>query len=136
MIVTRQFALKFARYSIFLIYFWFGALKVAGASSATPLVLALLGKTISFMEANLFMTLFGLFEMFAGVLFLFPKLTRPAVYISFLHIIVTFLPLLLLPDAAWQGILTPSLEGQYILKNILLISVLLYLWTDIEASNA
>src|SRR3990167_4903565 len=108
MIVTRQFALKFARYSIFLIYFWFGALKVAGASSATPLVLALLGKTISFMEANLFMTLFGLFEMFAGVLFLFPKLTRPAVYISFLHIIVTFLPLLLLPDAAWQGILTPS----------------------------
>ena len=136
MIVTRQFALKFARYSIFLIYFWFGALKVAGASSATPLVLALLGKTISFMEANLFMTLFGLFEMFAGVLFLCPKLTRPAVYISFLHIIVTFLPLLLLPDAAWQGILTPSLEGQYILKNILLISVLLYLWTDIEASNA
>jgi len=41
---------------------------------------------------------------------------------------MTFLPTLLLPEATWQTWLTPTLVGQYIIKNFALISVGWFIW--------
>lgn len=121
--VTTSLYIPFARGSFFLIYFWFGILKILDTSPANPLVLALQEKTIPFLSFHEFIIFFALFEMLIGVLFLIPKWTR-LVYVLFLfHMGMTILPLFLLPAYAWQGFLTPTLEGQYMLKNLILIAL-------------
>src|SRR5947209_2051167 len=75
----RHLSLPFARLSLFVVYFWFGALKVAGMSPAGPLVSALWLKTIPFVPLDKFMILFACFEMLIGILFLIPRLEGVAI---------------------------------------------------------
>ncbi len=112
----------FARIAIFFIYFWFGLLKLLGLSPAAGLVRQLFDQSIHFMQFDPFYALFASFEMLIGILFLVPRLTRLAVALFFLHMITAFLPLIFLPGATWQAFLVPTLEGQYIIKNLALIA--------------
>ena len=117
----------FARLALFIIYFWFGILKVASASPAGPLVVEMVNKTIPFISPDHFLTLFGLFEMLIGILFLFPKFRKIALGLFIFHMITTFMPLILLPHMVWESFLTPTLEGQYIIKNLALIATALHI---------
>jgi len=119
----------FTRISLFVIYFWFGILKLFDVSPAGPLVEELLAKTLSFIDPSLFMILFGLFEMGIGLLFLFPKINKITIGIALLHLFTTTMPLILLPNITWQKFLVPTLEGQYIIKNLLVVSALIGLET-------
>lgn len=110
----------FARLAIFVVYFWFGVLKLVGTSPATALVHSLFERTISFISFPVFYTLFSIFEIAIGLIFLLRGYERIAIFLLFLHICMTALPLVLLPNATWQGFLSPTLEGQYIIKNILI----------------
>jgi len=118
----RRVADPLARLGLFIVYFWFGALKVFGASPATPLVQSLFEHTISFMQFETFIVLFGLFEMLIGVLFIFKGYERIVMPLLLLHMITTAMPLFVIPEATWSGFLVPTLEGQYIVKNIMLIA--------------
>lgn len=111
-----------ARFGLFVVFFWFGALKVIGMSPASPLVEALFEKTISWMPFSSFIILFGLFEVLIGILFLIPKAERLVIPLLFFHMITTFMPLFLVPGATWSGFLIPTLEGQYIIKNLVIIA--------------
>jgi uncharacterized membrane protein YkgB len=115
----------FSRISIFIIFFYFGLLKVLNLSPASPLVEALLNKTLSFIPFDFFLKFFGLFEMFIGILFIIPKIERIAIFFLILHMIIVALPLFLLPQITWQKFLVPTLEGQYIIKNLAIISLAL-----------
>jgi len=119
---ARRVALPMARFGIFLVFFWFGALKVAGLSPASPLVEQLFERTIPFMSFGTFIVLFGLLECGIGILFLIPRLDRVAIAFLVFHMTTTLLPLVLLPSETWSGFLVPTLEGQYIIKNILIIA--------------
>lgn len=110
------------RIAIFTVYFWFGVLKLIGVSPATPLVHALFDRTIHFVSFDVFYTWFAVFEIIIGVLFLIPKTERLAILLLGLHLFTTALPLVLLPGIAWQGWFIPTLEGQYIIKNVLIIA--------------
>lgn len=114
---------KLAKFSIFLIYFWFGALKVFGESPASPLVLSLLGVTMPSIEPSMFLVYFGLFEMLIGLLFLVPKFEKAAILLLALHLGMTVLPLFLLPHLVWTKPFVPTMEGQYIIKNILILAL-------------
>jgi uncharacterized membrane protein YkgB len=118
-----------ARWALFIIFFWFGILKVFGVSPAGPLVIALVdvmfGNGVS---AEQFLIYFGAFEAITGILLLFPKFERITFAILFLHFIMTAAPLLILPDIAWYGIMQPTLIGQYILKNLALLAIGLFLY--------
>ncbi len=116
----------FARFSLFLVYFWFGALKVLGTSAANPLVAKLLEKTLPFMTFNTFIIYFGLFEMVIGVLFLIPKLDKVTYVLFALHIFTTVMPLILLPAVTWSGFFVPTMEGQYIIKNAVLVALVIF----------
>ena len=118
----RRISEPSARFGLFVVYFWFGALKVFGLSPATPLVQALFERTISFMPFSTFIILFGIFEMLIGVLFAIHGLERWVIPFLFIHMVMTFLPLFMIPSATWSGFFVPTLEGQYIIKNLLLIS--------------
>lgn len=125
--IAQDISMPLARFSLFLVYFWFGALKIFSTSPANPLVDALLQKTLPFLTFNQFIICFAIFEMVVGILFLIPKAFKVAVSLFFIHMITTFLPLILLEDQTWQSFLTPTLEGQYIIKNLVLIALVITL---------
>ncbi len=118
----RKISVPVARIGLFVIFFWFGILKVLGLSPATQLVQDLFEHTISFMSFPTFLVLFGLFECLIGVLFLIKGCERIVIPLLFIHMITTFMPLFLLPSETWQAFLVPTLEGQYIIKNLVVIA--------------
>ncbi len=120
---VNPLCIPFARASFFIVYFWFGVLKILDTSPANPLVAALQERTLPFLSFQQFIIFFALYEMLIGVLFIFPRLTRTAYVLFILHMGTTFMPLFLLPQYSWQGFLTPTLEGQYMIKNLVLIAL-------------
>ncbi|MES2059634.1 MAG: hypothetical protein V4438_01235 [Patescibacteria group bacterium] len=118
----RKISEPMARVGIFIIFFWFGFLKVLGLSPASPLVAALLHVTMPFIPAPVFLAWFGALECVIGLLFLIKGAERLAVVALFLHMITTAMPLFLLPHIAWTGMMVPTLEGQYIIKNLAIIA--------------
>jgi len=111
------------RLAIFVVYVWFGLLKVLGMTPADELVDALLTRTFPFVPEASFLIFLGIVEIFIGTLFFFPKFTRMAVLLLVIHMITTLLPLMLLPELTWAGFLQPTLVGQYILKNIVILAL-------------
>lgn len=119
----RRWYLPAARLAVFVIYFYFGVLKLLGDSPATPLAHALVTKTIGAAQFDWsFMTL-ALFECLIGVLFLFPKATRIVIPMLFLHMIIVCSPLVIVPHLVFVKPLVPTLEGQYIIKNVAIIAL-------------
>lgn len=119
----RRIYFPLARFAIFLVFFWFGFLKVIDASPASPMVLGLLHQTLPFMEPHAFLVCFGIFEMIIGITFLIPHLERLAIALLIPHLFSTTLPLFLMKNLTWSGFLVPTMEGQYIIKNILIIAL-------------
>lgn len=129
----RKISMPVARMSLFVLYFWFGVLKVIGLSPASGVVERLFDQTLgSFISFGLFIILFGLFECLIGVLFLIPRATQIALALFAVHIVTTAGPLLLLSGEIWTGFLVPTLEGQYIIKNIALIAVAISIMAHVE----
>lgn len=118
-----------SRFSFFIVYFWFGTLKILGLSSATPLVKDLFSCTLCKLGLDFtsFYPFFTLFEIIIGIMFLFPKLTKITTIFFFIHMYTTMLPLILLPQEVYDGFGILTMEGQYILKNVILISLALFL---------
>lgn len=123
--ISKNFAVQFSRISLFIVYFWFGVLKIIGTSPANPMVESLQQQTLPFMTFGTFIILFSIFEMVIGIMFLIPKFDRGTSVLFFIHMITTMMPLLLLPTMTWQGMFTPTIEGQYIIKNLILIALVL-----------
>lgn len=119
----KSYSGPLARAAIFIVFFWFGAIKIFAVSPASPLVEALLHKTLPFISFGTFIVLFGIFEMIIGVLFLIPKAERAAILFLAIHMVTTIMPLFLLRSIAWQGFMIPTLEGQYIIKNLIIIAL-------------
>jgi uncharacterized membrane protein YphA (DoxX/SURF4 family) len=119
--MTIEKVVTFNRLFLFIIYFWFGILKLFNLSPANPLVSALLEKTLPFIPAQTFFVVLGIFEVIISILFLSTKFTKVLVGSVCLHLVTTFMPLILLPSIAWQSFMIPTIEGQYIIKNLLII---------------
>lgn len=119
----RKFGLPAARIALFIVFFWFGFLKIIDASPANPLVESLLRKTLPFLSFESFIAGFGLYEMAIGLFFIIPGLERLAIALLVPHMIATFLPLVFLPEITWKSFLIPTLEGQYIIKNFVIVAL-------------
>lgn len=111
-----------ARFGLFVVFFWFGALKVVGLSPASGVVARLFEQTIPFMSFDFFLVLFGLFECLIGILFIIKGAERYVIPLLFIHMITTFGPLVFLPSETWTSFMVPTLEGQYIIKNLVIIA--------------
>ena len=118
----RRFSVPVARFGLFVVFFWFGVLKVIGLSPASALVQSLFQQTVPWMQFSTFLVLFGLFECLIGILFLIRGFERVVIPFLFIHMITTFLPLFVVPEETWSGFMVPTLEGQYIIKNLFIIA--------------
>lgn len=120
---AKKISIPFARFSIFVVFFWFGLLKVLGYSPASGMVKDLLVHTIRFMNPDSFVVWFGAFEMLIGLFFLIKGLERVVIPMLLAHMVTTVMPLFLLPSQTWSHFLVPTMEGQYIIKNLVIIAV-------------
>jgi len=120
---AQQIDLSFARVAISLVYVWFGALKLLGVSPASPLVLALHQQTIPFVPFEVFFPLFAVFEVIIGLLILKKGYERITIPLLLIHLLTTALPLVFLPGLSWTAPFALTIEGQYIVKNILIIAL-------------
>lgn len=118
----RKISMPVSRMALFVVFFWFGALKVIGLSPASQVVQNLFNETMPIMEFSTFIVLFGLYECLIGILFLIRGAERAVIPLLFIHLITTLGPLVLLSSETWTGIMIPTLEGQYIIKNVLIVA--------------
>ncbi len=110
---------RLLRYTLAVIFIWFGILKPLGMSPAAELV----ANTVYWFNPDVFVPILGWWEVVIGVCLLFRPLVRVAILLLFLQMPGTFLPLVLLPDVCFTDFpLGLTLEGQYIIKNLVLIS--------------
>jgi uncharacterized membrane protein YkgB len=124
---TRLHALETAawlnRAMIAVVYIWFGLLKVVGTSPAEGLVTNLFNITLEpFMGIQTFLVILGIGECVIGMLWLYPRLTKIAFWVMIGHLFMTFLPVLFLVEDTWQSFFSLTLTGQYIIKNVVLLS--------------
>jgi len=116
------------RASLALTFIWFGALKVAGT---TP-VAALVADTIAWVpgiDAGWFVPALGAFEVLLGAALLLGRAPRLVLVTLVGHLTGTFLVLIVQPEVAFQNgnPLLLTTEGEFVVKNLVLISALLML---------
>jgi uncharacterized membrane protein YkgB len=133
----RNSIIWYGRISLFVIYFWFGFLKSIGVSPAEGLVNNLFHITLErFMAFDSFFFLFGLFECIIGMSWLIPKYTRFSFYTLIFHLLLTIMPLFVLLKDSWTNILTPTLVGQYIIKNLALLAMAFFILDTMDEKQA
>ncbi len=126
--LMRAWSIPALRISFGVIFIWFGVLKPFGLSEAENLLRA----TVVWLpigKPGLWLIIIGWWEVIIGITFLFRKTTKIAITLLFLQMLGTFMPLVTLPDVTFQqnNFLLPTIEGQYIIKNLMIISSALVL---------
>lgn len=114
-----------ARASLFVIYFYFGFLKIIGASPASDLAIGFATKMGMGEYAHELFLALAYVECLIGLMILVPKLTRIALFVMFGHMLLVCAPIVLYPEAVWHAPFVPNLEGQYIIKNAALVALAL-----------
>ena len=134
--IMKRASIPSIRLSFGVIFIWFGILKLLGLSLAEGLLKATV-IWLPFGSPEMWLIVIGLWEVVIGVFFFFKRTTRIAIVLLFLHMAGTFMSLIVLSEVTFQSnnILLPTLEGQYIIKNLMIISAALVLGGEITRSN-
>jgi len=113
------------RLSLGIIFLWFGFLKFfPGLSPAQSLA----GETMSALTFGLLspqtaVLLLAVWECLIGIGLLFGLFLRATLFLLWLQMLGTITPLFLFPEICFVSVpFVPTLEGQYIIKNLVLIS--------------
>ena len=121
-----------ARYGIFIlrvslgiVFFWFGLLKFfPGLSPAQELAIRTIDiLTFGLVPANLAIIILATWECLIGIGLIFNLFMRATLLLLWLQMLGTITPIFFFPHEVFTRIpYVPTLEGQYIIKNIVLIS--------------
>lgn len=118
------------RIALGIVFVWFGALKLSpGLSPAEDLVRA----TVPFLPGELFLPFLGTWEIVIGLGFLTGRAMRLTILLLFLQMPGTLAPLVLLPERVFTAFpFGLTLEGQYIVKNLVLIAAALVIGATVR----
>jgi uncharacterized membrane protein YphA (DoxX/SURF4 family) len=126
--LTRTMArsgLTLLRWSVGIVFLWFGVLKFfPGLSPAQELATRTISVlTFGRIEPSTSLWLLAAWETLIGIGLLFNLFMRGTLFLLWLQMLGTITPLFLFPTDAFTRIpYAPTLEGQYIIKNLVLIS--------------
>ena len=125
-----KWGITFLRYSLGLIYIWFGILKPFGLSPAQELV----ENTVYWFDnPKTFVPILGWWEVVIGLTMCIKPLIRVSIFLLFIQMPGTFLPLILLPEVCFSNFpFGLTLEGQYIVKNLIIISAALVVGSTVR----
>lgn len=121
------------RISLGVVFFWFGALKLwPGLSPAEGLI----RETITFFPTGWFLPVLAVWEMAIGLGFITGRFMRATILLLFLQMPGTISPVVLNPEAVFaQFPFVLTLEGQYIVKNLVLISAALVVGATVRGGG-
>ncbi|NUO18352.1 hypothetical protein HUU59_02760 [bacterium] len=115
----EKWGMRLLRYSLAVVFIWFGLLKPLGVSPAAELV----ERTVYWFPPDVFIPILGWWEVLIGICMLWRPLIRVSIFLLLLQMPGTMLPLVLLPDVCFTHIPWGlTIEGQYIIKNLALVS--------------
>jgi uncharacterized membrane protein YphA (DoxX/SURF4 family) len=113
------------RISLGVVFFWFGALKFfPGLSPAQELATRTISSlTMGAVPPRAALVILAVWESLIGLGLIFGVAMRVTLLLLFVQMLGTITPLVLYPfDTFYRFPYAPTLEGQYIIKNIVLIS--------------
>jgi uncharacterized membrane protein YphA (DoxX/SURF4 family) len=113
------------RISLGIVFLWFGVLKFFPNLSPAQDLAARTIERLSFglMTPNISVPLLAAWECLIGLGLITNRFMRATLLLLFLQMLGTVTPLILFPQETWgQFPIAPTLEGQYIIKNVVLIS--------------
>ena len=126
--ITRWMAkhsLSLLRVSIGIIFFWFGVLKFFdGLSPAQDLAIKTIDiVTFGLLTPSIIILGLAIWETAIGIGLIFSLFMRETLLLLYLQMIGTFLPVLFFPCEVFNIFpYSLTLEGQYIIKNLVLLS--------------
>ena len=117
--------------TIGIVYLWFGALKffphLSPAEDLAKNTINLL--SFQLIPPNISIVLLALQETLLGVMFITNCCRKIAVWAAILHMVGTFTPLFFFPEASFTiNVLSFTLLGQYIVKNLIILGALWVLY--------
>ena len=130
-VAVKRNYLSLLRISIGIIYVWFGALKFfQGYSPAEDLAIQTINRlTFNLVPQPANIILLATWEVAVGMLLILGIWVKQALIALVIHMICTFTPLFFFPSISFQ--FAPygfTLVGQYIMKNIIILSAALVIW--------
>ena len=130
--------LRFLRFSLGLVFFWFGVLKYfPGFSPAENLATRTIDVlTLGTIPPAVSIHLLATWECAVGIALGCGAFLRWTLCLLFLHMACTFMPILFFPQEVFTHFpYALTLEGQYIIKNIVLIGAGMMLWPTAQTSK-
>jgi len=122
---SRDVSFHVFRFALGFVYFHFGLLKFFPDLSpaellASQTIMRLSGGAL---DASTALHWLAIMECGVGLAFIFHIWLRAAAVVFFLHMLGTFAPLIVLPELTFKvAPLAPTMEGQYILKNLVFVA--------------
>lgn len=113
------------RISIGIVFLWFGVLKFfPGISPAQDLAIRTIGLlTLGLVPPGVSIVLLAAWETLIGIGLLFGIFMRATLLLLYLQMLGTMTPLFLFPHEVFTVVpVVPTMEGQYIIKNLVLVS--------------
>jgi uncharacterized membrane protein YkgB len=120
-----KYGLLLLRLSVGIIFFWFGILKFfPGHSPAQDLAIRTIDLlTFGLIPGSISIYLLASWEVLIGIGLLTGVYMRVTLLLLFAQMLGTLSPVFLFPDEVFTRIpYAPTLEGQYIIKNLVIIS--------------
>tara|TARA_R110002050_G_scaffold107424_2_gene217814 strand:+ start:6902 stop:7318 length:417 start_codon:yes stop_codon:yes gene_type:complete len=117
--------------SIGIVYLWFGFLKFFPGLSPADLLakqtISLL--TFDLLPENIGILLLAIFEVVIGLCLIFNLQLKRIIIAAIIHLVLTFIPVVFFPEISFsKAPFSLTLVGQYIIKNIVIISALLLIY--------
>ena len=130
--------LPLLRVSLGIVFLWFGALKFFPGLSPAQDLAARTIEALSFgvVQANVSVPLLATWECLIGVGLLFGIFMRATLLLLAVQMAGTLMPLVLFPTEVFSRIpYAPTFEGQYIIKNAVLISAAIVLGATVRGGR-
>ena len=130
----RRWSIPTLRVSLAIVFIWFGALKVFDVTPVTDLV----ARTVYWFDPGWVVPVLGVFEIIVGVGLLLKFALRAVLALFAGQMIGTFLVLVLLPEISFQdgNPLLLTVEGEFVIKNLVLLSAGMVVGATVRARRA
>ena len=130
--------LRLLRIAVGIVYFWFGVLKFfPGASPAQDLATRTIDMlTFGLVPASLSLPVLAAWECLIGIGMITGKFIRATILLLLLQMVGTITPMFFFPSETFIHVpYAPTLEGQYIIKNIVLVSAALVIGATVRGGR-
>jgi uncharacterized membrane protein YkgB len=131
--LLARYSLTLLRVSIGIVFVWFGAQKfVPGLSPAEPLI----RESISFLSMDWFLPFLAIWEVVIGLGFITGRFMRATILLLLMQMGGAMSPVILRPDLIFSAFpYGLTLEGQYVIKDIILISAGLVIGATVRGGS-